>query len=272
MTAVLPKEERAGAGVEARVAPARNGAEALIQLMVARGVEYIFLNPGTDTAPLQEAVVGLRADGRRVPEIVPCLYENVALAGDRLLAGHPASAGGGGARRRGHPEPGRQPAQRPARAGRGGDPGRRAPYTDEGQVLGGRDISIQWQQDRPDQIGIVRNYVKWAYELAQTDTLCQLVPRPFQLAALRAARAGLHDRRPRGADGADGGGLAGAGRAQKPLITPAVTPRRSGRSRAGWSRSWRSPQARPTPPSRGRRRTGGAGRAAGPACGRHAAR
>jgi acetolactate synthase I/II/III large subunit len=53
----------------------------------------------------------------------------------------------------------------------------------DGDVPGGRDRSIQWQQDQPDQIGIVRNYVKWAHELGRTDTLHQLVPRAFQLAA-----------------------------------------------------------------------------------------
>src|SRR5437868_8837373 len=61
-------------------APARNGAEAVLQLLVACGVDHIFLNPGTDTAPLQEALVALQADGERVPRLVQCLYENVAIA------------------------------------------------------------------------------------------------------------------------------------------------------------------------------------------------
>ncbi len=61
-------------------APARTGAEAIFQLLVACGVEYVFLNPGTDTAPIQEALVALAADGEAVPTLVPCLYENVAMA------------------------------------------------------------------------------------------------------------------------------------------------------------------------------------------------
>ena len=60
--------------------PARNGAEAVIQTLTAYGVEYLFLNPGTDTAPIQEAVVALGRDGHKTPRIVSCLYENVALA------------------------------------------------------------------------------------------------------------------------------------------------------------------------------------------------
>ena len=45
-------------------APARTGAEAIFQLLVACGVEYVFLNPGTDTAPIQEALVALAAADR----------------------------------------------------------------------------------------------------------------------------------------------------------------------------------------------------------------
>src|SRR5258708_20431004 len=61
-------------------APARTGAEAIFQLLIACGVEYVFVNPGTDTAPIQEALVALAADGEAVPTLVPCLYENVAMA------------------------------------------------------------------------------------------------------------------------------------------------------------------------------------------------
>ncbi len=38
-------------------------AEHLVSLLAAHGVEYLFLNPGTDTAPVQEAVYSL-AGGR----------------------------------------------------------------------------------------------------------------------------------------------------------------------------------------------------------------
>src|SRR4051812_41171668 len=62
-----------------RLVEARNGAEALIQLLVAHGVEYLFLCHGTDTAPVQEAIVRLGQDGHAVPTIVPGLYKNVAL-------------------------------------------------------------------------------------------------------------------------------------------------------------------------------------------------
>ena len=59
------------------------GPERLLQILpdiAARGCDELFLNPGTDTAPVQEAIVALGHDGHAVPTIVSCLFENVALA------------------------------------------------------------------------------------------------------------------------------------------------------------------------------------------------
>src|SRR5690349_8613748 len=60
--------------------PAANGAEALVHHLVAQGVDWIFLNPGTDTAPIQEAVVALAKDGHRVPRVQVCPDERVAMS------------------------------------------------------------------------------------------------------------------------------------------------------------------------------------------------
>jgi acetolactate synthase-1/2/3 large subunit len=206
-------------------APARNGAEALIQLFAAQGVEYIFLNPGTDTAPLQEAVVALGRDGRRIPTIVPCLYENVALAAAHAffqITHRPQVVVC-------HVDVGTQNLGGNLHNTQRGQAGvvilaGRSPYTVDGGVPGGRNRSIQWQQDQLDQIGIVRNYVKWAHELSRTDTLHHLVPRAFQIAAsepsgavyMMAAREVLMEPM-------DGVSLEPTGRAL-PLVTPAADP------------------------------------------------
>jgi acetolactate synthase-1/2/3 large subunit len=176
------------ATLDRTVAPARNGAEAIVQLMVEQGVEYVFLNPGTDTAPFQEALVALEADGQRVPEVVPCLYENVALAaahGYFLVTRRPQVVVV-------HVDVGTQNLGGNLHNAQRGQAGvvilaGRSPYTTEGDVPGGRERPIQWQQDQLDQIGIVRNYVKWAHELARTETLHQLLPRAFQMAASEPA-------------------------------------------------------------------------------------
>lgn len=167
-----------------RVATAHFGAEALIQLLVANGVEYLFLNPGTDTAPIQEAIVSLTRQGERVPTVVPCLFENVAMAGAHgyfSVTRRPQAVIV-------HVDVGTQNLggnMHNAMRGQGGVVviAGRAPYTVDGTLPGSRDRLIQWQQDVPDQLGIARGYAKWVHELARVDTLHLLVPRAFQIAA-----------------------------------------------------------------------------------------
>ncbi|MEZ4572678.1 MAG: thiamine pyrophosphate-binding protein [Thermomicrobiales bacterium] len=55
-------------------------AEAFVEALVAQGVDCLFLNPGTDTFPVQEAIRKLEEQGRDAPRVVLCLFEIVALA------------------------------------------------------------------------------------------------------------------------------------------------------------------------------------------------
>src|ERR1700730_15936058 len=169
-------------------APARTGAEAILQLLFACGIDYVFLNPGTDTAPIQEALVALAADGERVPTLVPCLFENVAMAaahGFFLVTRKPQLVVV-------HVDVGTQNLGGNVHDAMRGQAGvivlaGRSPYTVDGPAPGGRDRPIQWQQDVTDQIGIVRGYVKWSHELGRVDTLHELVPRAVQMAASEPA-------------------------------------------------------------------------------------
>jgi len=63
-----------------KIVPVDEGAEAFIELIVANGVEYLFLNPGTDTFPIQEALSKFKALGKRTPKTILCLDESVAMA------------------------------------------------------------------------------------------------------------------------------------------------------------------------------------------------
>lgn len=58
----------------------RTCAEEILYLLRAQGVEYLFLNPGTDSAPLQEAAAVLEARQVPAPLIVTSSFESVALA------------------------------------------------------------------------------------------------------------------------------------------------------------------------------------------------
>src|ERR671936_973298 len=167
---------------------ARNGAEAILQLLTTCGVEYAFWNPGTDTAPLQEALVSLSQAGERVPTLVSCTFENVALAaahGYFLVTRRPQLVVV-------HVDVGTQNLGGNVHDTMRGQAGvvilaGRAPYTVDGSQPGSRDRAIQWQQDVPDQIGIVRGYAKWAHELTRVETLHQLIPRAVQMAASEPA-------------------------------------------------------------------------------------
>src|SRR5918998_827921 len=55
-------------------------AEGFVEALVSQGVECLFLNPGTDTFPVQEALSKREQLGRTVPRTVLCLFEIVALA------------------------------------------------------------------------------------------------------------------------------------------------------------------------------------------------
>ena len=59
---------------------AENCAEEVLLALHDHGVEFLFLNPGTDSAPLQEALAALGARGAAVPHVVTCSFESVALA------------------------------------------------------------------------------------------------------------------------------------------------------------------------------------------------
>jgi len=173
---------------EVRVASGAAGlstvAEQLLATLGAYGVERIFLNPGTDTAPLQEAVLRLGQAGVAVPSVVLCPHETVAMA---------AAHGYWKVTRRPqcvmvHVDVGTQnlgamlhDAFRD-RAGVLVIAGR-APYSIDPDVAGSRDGPIHWQQDVPDQAGIVRSYVKWAVELSRPDIVERTIGRGLQIAA-----------------------------------------------------------------------------------------
>jgi acetolactate synthase I/II/III large subunit len=164
------------------VAPATT-AEHLLLLLGAYGVEHLFLNPGTDSAPIQEAVFSLAKSGAPIPVVVGSSFESVALSaahGYFEVTGRPQCVFV-------HVDAGTQNlgamlhnAYRDAAgvviiAGR-------TPYGEDKGALGGRSSPIHWQQDIADQPGIVRGYTKWALEVVDPGVLSRAVGRAVQLA------------------------------------------------------------------------------------------
>jgi acetolactate synthase-1/2/3 large subunit len=58
----------------------------------------------------------------------------------------------------------------------------RTPITDDGALPGARDTHIHWAQEAFDQAGMLREYVKWDYELRQPVQLEAVVDRALELA------------------------------------------------------------------------------------------
>ncbi len=164
--------------------PVERGAEAFIELLNSNGVEFLFLNSGTDTFPIQEAIAKFADIGRPVPKVVLCPDESTALAaahGHFMVSRKPqvvmvhVDAGtlqlGGGMHN----------AQR-GRAGIILCAGR-APITFEGEMEGTRSMSIHWTQEQLDQAGVLRNFTKWDYELRRAENIQHVVQRAFQVAS-----------------------------------------------------------------------------------------
>ncbi len=159
-------------------------AEAFLTLSLAHGADHVFINPGTDTFPIQEAWAKYREQNVPAPRPVMCTHEHVAVSaahGYYQATGRPqivivhvdcGTINAGGALHN---------AQR-------GEAGivfcaGRAPYTWEGELPGSKSSPIHWYQEQADQAGIVRNFVKWHYEMSRSENIGGIMERAFQVAA-----------------------------------------------------------------------------------------
>jgi acetolactate synthase-1/2/3 large subunit len=156
-------------------------AQAYLALLEDRGVEFFLANAGTDFAPLVEAFARRHAEGRRLPRPIAVPHESVAVGmahGCWLASGRPqavmvhvtvgtanAACGIITAAR----------SQVPILFTAG-----RTPITEEG-LPGARDLYIHWAQESFDQAAMVREYVKWDYELRTPVQLEAVVDRAFEL-------------------------------------------------------------------------------------------
>jgi acetolactate synthase-1/2/3 large subunit len=165
-----------------KTASVETTAEAYLELLAARGVDHLFGNAGTDFAPLIEAYAKRQAQGQAVPRPITVPHETVAVAmahGHTMVSGRPqavmvhvivgaANALGG-----------------IMNAARSGVPilftAGRTPLTEQG-ARGSRDRPIHWAQESFDQGGLVREFVKWDYELRTAAQLETVVDRALAVA------------------------------------------------------------------------------------------
>jgi acetolactate synthase-1/2/3 large subunit len=154
-----------------------------LYLLGANGVEHLFLNPGTDSAPLQEAMKTLPAAGVEIPAIHSSTFESVSLAAAHAYyqaTGKPACVFV-------HVDAGTQNLGAIVhdvfrdRAGVIIIAGK-TPYGEDPDLPGGRSGYIQWLQDMPDQPGILRSYAKSVVEITRPEMMDRAVGRAVQLA------------------------------------------------------------------------------------------
>jgi len=157
-------------------------AEAYLELLASRGIKYFFGNSGTDFAPIIEAFAKRSAEGNHaiVPITVPHEITAVAMAhGYTMVTGQPqvvmvhvivgtanALSGIINAAR----------VRVPIFFSAG-----RTPWTEQGPV-GTRDLGIHWAQESFDQAAMVREFVKWDYELRRASQLETVVDRALAIA------------------------------------------------------------------------------------------
>ena len=161
---------------------ARSVASNYLQALLDHGIEYVFANAGTDFAPIIEALVYARNNGIRTPEFITVPHENVAIAmahGYFLETGKPAAVMvhvtvGTANALCGLMNAARDQAPILLTAGC-------SPSTEKGHI-GSRNASIHWGQDSFDQGGMVREWVKWDYELRPGQPPEEIVGRALDIA------------------------------------------------------------------------------------------
>src|SRR5258708_1460654 len=155
-------------------------AEAYLRRVGERGIEYVFANAGTDFAPIVEALA--RPGQNKYPRFITVPHENVAMAmahGYYRTCGRPAAV-------MVHVTVGTANAMNGLiNAARDNIPlllaAGRTPLTETGHISS-RNRSIHWGQESFDQGGMVREYVKWDYELRSGQPVDAVVDRALDIA------------------------------------------------------------------------------------------
>jgi len=161
----------------------QTAAEAYLGRLAARGVEYLFANGGTDFAPIVEAYARGQSLGWRMPEPVIVPHENMGVAmmhGCTMVSGRAQAmmvhVGMGTANSiNGLINAARMNIPMLFTAGR-------TPLTESGALPGARNNYIHWAQEHFDQGAMLREFMKWDYELKHAEQVETAVDRALAIA------------------------------------------------------------------------------------------
>jgi acetolactate synthase I/II/III large subunit len=161
---------------------ARMTAESFLSRLAERGIEYVFANAGTDFAPIIEALSRGPGSNLKYPRAIAVPHENLAMAmahGYYRVSGKPAvvmvhvTVGTANALC-GLMNAARDNIPMILAAGR-------TPLTETGHMAS-RNRSIHWGQEMFDQGGLVREFVKWDFELHAGQSVESAVDRALDIA------------------------------------------------------------------------------------------
>ena len=165
-----------------RPSPSDSAADVFVRSLAEAGVRYFFANGGTDFPPIAEAFSRAAGEGTPMPRPMVIPHENVAVAmahGSYMIDGQPQAV-------MVHVNVGTaNTVNAVLDASRDQTPvllfAGRSPYSERGRH-GTRTRYIHWAQEMFDQAGMLREAVKWDYELHLPEQAGDIVRRAHQVA------------------------------------------------------------------------------------------
>jgi acetolactate synthase I/II/III large subunit len=156
-------------------------AEAFLRALADHGIDYFFANPGTDFPPIVEAFSRAKKTNAKVPKPILVPHENLAVAmahGAYLMTGRPQAV-------MVHVNVGTaNTINNLTNLSRDRIPlilaAGRTPITEKGS-FGSRSRPIHWAQEMFDQAGMLRELVKWDYELRMPGQVGDMVSRAVEV-------------------------------------------------------------------------------------------
>lgn len=160
----------------------RSVAQTFLDVLASRGIDHVFVNAGTDWAPMVEALALAADSGQPTPEFLPIPHENTAMAmahGRYLVTGRPQVVGvhnnvGTANALCGLMNAARDNAPILLVAGR-------TPISETGSPAS-REVIVHWAQEDFDQAGMVRQHVKWDYEMKAGQRPEEVIDRALDIA------------------------------------------------------------------------------------------
>jgi acetolactate synthase-1/2/3 large subunit len=160
------------------------GHELILQAIAANGVEKMFFCGGTDNFYFMESVAKFKAQGRPAPELITVMHESDAVYMNMgyfqysrrpqvtVLHVNSGTINAGAA----WAEAWNANSGIVVMAGR-------TPWTTKNEMPGARDIYVHWLQEMYNQADMIRQFVKWDYEISTAANASLIVQRAFRIAA-----------------------------------------------------------------------------------------